>query len=212
MKNALTRLYAILDADAVSARGLTPLPVLDGWLDAGIRLIQLRAKGLSSGAFQELADQVVARAHATGAQVIINDRADIAVMSGADGVHVGQDDLTPAQVRPLLDHDAIVGLSTHTDAQIAAALAQPVSYIAIGPVFGTQTKDTGYAAVGLEQVRRAASAARAAGLPLVAIGGITRAHVASVFEAGADSVAVISDLLGDSLEGCAARVEEWVNL
>ncbi|GMV22235.1 MAG: hypothetical protein AMXMBFR57_21840 [Acidimicrobiia bacterium] len=206
------RLYAILDVDAISARGLTPLAVVDVWLDAGIRLIQLRAKGLSSGAFQELADQVVARAHATGAQVIINDRADIAVLSGADGVHVGQDDLTPAQVRPLVGANAIVGLSTHTDAQIAAALAQPVSYIAIGPVFGTQTKETGYGAVGLEQVRRAASAARAAGLPLVAIGGITRANVASVFEAGADSVAVISDLLGDSLEGCAARVEEWVNL
>jgi thiamine-phosphate pyrophosphorylase len=203
------RLYAILDVDAISARGLTPLAVVDVWLDAGIRLIQLRAKGLSSGAFQELADQVVARAHAAGAQVIINDRADIAVLSGADGVHVGQDDLTPAQVRPLVGANAIVGLSTHTDAQIAAALAQPVSYIAIGPVFGTQTKDTGYAAVGLEQVRRAASAARAAGLPLVAIGGIRRANVASVVEAGADSVAVISDLLGDSLAECASRARDW---
>lgn len=203
------RLYAILDVDAISARGLTPLPVSDVWLDAGIRLIQLRAKGLSSGAFQDLADEVVARAHSAGAQVIINDRADIAVLSGADGVHVGQDDLTPAQIRPLVGSNAIVGLSTHTDEQIAEAVVQPVSYIAIGPVFGTQTKDTGYRAVGLEQVSRAASASRAAGLPLVAIGGITRANVASVIEAGADSVAVISDLLGNSLAECASRARDW---
>lgn len=208
----LPRVYAILDVDTVATRGLAPLEVADVWLDAGVRLIQLRAKNLSSGPFQQLADAVVERAHQAGARLVVNDRADIAALSGADGVHVGQDDLSPAAVRLVIGGNAMVGVSTHTDSQIADAVAQPVSYVAIGPVFGTRTKETGYEAVGVDQVRRAAAAARGAGLPLVAIGGITRLTAASVLEAGADSVAVISDLLGDSLAGCAALAGEWVNL
>jgi thiamine-phosphate pyrophosphorylase len=208
----LPRVYAILDVDTVATRGLAPLEVADVWLDAGVRLIQLRAKSLSSGPFQALADALVARAHQAGARLIVNDRADIAALAGADGVHVGQDDLSPAQVRPIVGSGAIVGVSTHTDSQIADAVAPPVSYVAIGPVFGTRTKETGYEAVGVDQVRRAAAAARAADLPLVAIGGITRLNAASVLETGADSVAVISDLLDDSLAGCAALAGAWVNL
>jgi thiamine-phosphate pyrophosphorylase len=193
-----SRLYAILDVDIVQARGLAPLEVCDSWLDAGVRLIQLRAKTMASGPMLALADALVARARAAGATLLINDRADIARLSGADGVHVGQDDLSPADARVTVGPDAIVGLSTHTEAQIAAAVTQPVSYIAVGPVFGTRTKDTGYGAVGLDLVRTAAAAAHAAGLPLVAIGGITRANASSVFDAGADSVAVIGDLMGDT--------------
>ncbi len=208
----LSRSYAILDVDVVATRGLAPLEVADVWLDAGVRLIQLRAKSLSSGPFQALADAVVARVHAAGGRLIVNDRADIAALAGADGVHVGQDDLSPAQVRSIVGSDAIVGLSTHSDAQIADGVGRPVSYIAIGPVFGTRTKATGYEAVGLEQVRRAAAAAHANGLSLVAIGGITRANAASVLDAGADSLAVISDLLGDTLDGCAGRAAEWIGL
>lgn len=208
----LSRLYAILDVETVAARGLAPLEVADVWLAAGVRLIQLRAKNLSSGPFQELADALVACAHQAGARLIVNDRADIAALSGADGVHVGQDDLSPAEVRLVIGGNATVGLSTHTDAQIAGAVAQPVSYIAMGPVFGTHTKETGYTAVGVDLVGRAAAVVHAAGLPLVAIGGITRLNAASVLEAGADSVAVISDLLGDSLSGCEDRAGEWVSL
>jgi len=147
-----------------------------------------------------------------GAIFVVNDRADLAALCGADGVHVGQDDLSPAHVRTVVGSDAIVGLSTHDDAQIADAVAQPVSYLAIGPVFGTVTKATGYEAVGLDQVRRAAAAAHQAGLPLVAIGGITLVRAASVLNAGADAVAVISDLIpADATEPADQRARQWLN-
>ena len=110
-------------------------------------------------------------------------------------MHVGQDDLAPADVRRIVGDEAIVGLSTHTIDQIRAAVTQPVTYVAIGPVFGSLTKATGYDAVGLEAVRAAAFRADAAGLPLIAIGGITLDTAVSVVEAGAASVAVIGDLL-----------------
>ena len=134
-------------------------------------------------------------AHSAQAQLIVNDRADIARLAGADGVHVGQEDLTPASVRAIVGDTAIVGLSTHTTGQAALAVREPVTYIAVGPVFGTTTKTTGYEQVGLEMVREAARLARGCGLPLVAIGGITLENAASVLEAGAASVAVIGDLL-----------------
>jgi thiamine-phosphate pyrophosphorylase len=128
---------------------------------------------------------------------VINDRADIARLADADGVHVGQADLGPAEVRAIVGEQAMVGLSTHTIDQLERAANQPVSYLAIGPVFGTTSKDTGYDAVGLEMVREAARLAAARGVPLVAIGGITLGRAGSVIEAGAASVAVIGDLLTD---------------
>jgi thiamine-phosphate pyrophosphorylase len=137
---------------------------------------------------------VVAAAEPYGAVVLVNDRPDIALMSHAAGVHVGQDDLPPAVARRLLGTTAVVGCSTHTNEQIDEAAAEPVNYVAIGPVFGTRTKDTGYGAVGLAQV--AAARQRSRGLPVVAIGGITLETAPSVWAAGASSVAVISDLLG----------------
>ncbi len=207
----LPPIYAILDTDLLAARGLAPLDVCDVWLAGGIRLIQLRAKGMASGPMLVLAEALLVRTRAAGAQLIINDRADIAAMCGADGVHVGQDDLAPAEVRRLLGPDALVGLSTHTDAQVADAVTQPVSYIAIGPVFGTRTKDTGCDALGVAGVARAAVPAHAAGLPLVAIGGITLENASSVLAAGADSVAVISDLVGtENRRGLAERARAWV--
>jgi len=114
-------------------------------------------------------------------------------MSGAGGVHVGQDDLPPSAARALLGPRAVVGYSTHTIAQIDGAAAEPVSYIAVGPVFGTRTKDTGYLAVGLDLVREAVR--RSKGRPVVAIGGVTLATAPAVWGAGASAVAVISDLL-----------------
>lgn len=128
-----------------------------------------------------------------GASVVVNDRADLARMAGAAGVHVGQDDLAPKAARELLGPSAIVGYSTHTVRQIEAAVAEPIAYLAIGPVFGTQTKETGYTPVGLDLVRTAARLSR--GIPVVAIGGITIETVPSVLDAGASCVAVIRDLL-----------------
>jgi thiamine-phosphate pyrophosphorylase len=139
--------------------------------------------------------------------VIVNDRADIARMSGAAGVHVGQDDVAPRDARAIVGPDAIVGYSTHTIEQVRAACAEPVSYIAVGPIFGTRTKDTGYHAVGLDLVSAAAKAA--APIPIVAIGGIKLENARSVLDAGAGAVAVISDLLtgGDPQGRIAAYLQ-----
>jgi len=153
----------------------------------------LRAKHLDSGAFLDLCDASVAAGRACGATIIVNDRVDLARLSGAAGAHIGQEDLPPAAARDLLGAAAIIGYSTHSLDQIEAAVREPVSYIAVGPVFGTRSKDTGYDAVGLDLVRWAV---RSAGkVPVVAIGGITLDTAMSVLDAGAASVAVISDLL-----------------
>jgi thiamine-phosphate pyrophosphorylase len=167
----------------------------------------VRAKRLPSDAFLALCDAVVARARAFGAQIIINDRADLARMSGASGVHVGQDDVPPGDARKQVGPVAIVGFSTHTLAQVEKAIREPVSYVAVGPVFGTATKNTGYEPLGLAFVRAARERIPAA-LPVVAIGGITLDTAASVLGAGASQVAVISDLVsrGDP----KARVAEYL--
>ena len=138
--------------------------------------------------------------------MIVNDRFDLARMSGAAGVHLGQEDVAPAHARALLGAAAVVGYSTHTVEQVEAALPQPVSYIAVGPVFGTRTKETGYAAVGMELVSEAARLAAAR--PIVAIGGITLETTPSVIAAGATAVAVISDLLAGGTP--AARVAAYL--
>jgi thiamine-phosphate pyrophosphorylase len=201
-----SRLHAIVDAEVAAASGWTPGDLASALLDGGARIVQVRGKRLGSGPLLDLCDTVVRLATPYGARVIVNDRADLARLSGAAGVHVGQGDLPPAEARAILGPDAIVGCSTHTVAQIETARTEPVSYVAIGPVFGTRTKDTGYEAVGLELV--AAAARLAAGRPVVAIGGITLDTAASVIAAGASAVAVIGDLLsGDP----AARVRAYLD-
>jgi thiamine-phosphate pyrophosphorylase len=135
----------------------------------------------------------VAAAAAVDGVVIVNDRPDVARMAGAAGVHVGQDDLRPPAVRAVVGPSAIVGLSTHTREQILDARAEPIAYAAVGPIFGSRTKDTGYDAVGLELVRVAAGAI-GGHMAIVAIGGITLDRAADVLAAGAASVAVIGDL------------------
>ena len=158
----------------------------------GARLLQLRArKNESSATILHLAERLVAAAHRVGARVIVNDRADIACLADADGVHVGQSDLEVAAVRAIVGPDRIVGVSTHDRAQIDDALAGDATYVAVGPVFLTATKDTGYTPRGLDLVRYAAHR----GKPVVAIGGITLDRAAAVVAAGASAVAVISDIL-----------------
>jgi thiamine-phosphate pyrophosphorylase len=134
--------------------------------------------------------------------LILNDRADLAVLANFDGVHVGQDDLSPEDARRVVGPAKIVGVSTHTDEQVRAAEQTSADYIAIGPVFATGTKSNPDPVIGLVGVRRARALTTK---PLVAIGGITRANARSVIEAGADSVAVISGLLaeGESVEQVA---------
>ena len=202
----MTRLHAILDVDACARCGRAPVDVAREFLDGGLQLMQLRAKQLASGAFLDLADACVGLARQYGASVIVNDRADIARLSGAAGVHVGQDDLPPSAARRLLGDEAIVGYSTHSTEQIDAALAEPITYVAVGPVFGTQTKATGYDAVGLRMVTEAAR--RAGRIPVVAIGGITLETAPAVIGAGAAAVAVISDLL--AAPDVAGRVRAYL--
>ena len=186
-----SRLNAILDAEIAARFGWTIVDLARAFLDGGATFLQLRAKTLSGGEFMSAAQSVVDFGRAYGATIIVNDRADIAAMAGAAGVHLGQEDLAPAAARAIVGERAIVGRSTHTGAPIDAARQEPIDYIAIGPVFGTATKATGYDAVGLEMVRRAVRAGR----PVVAIGGVTLDNAASAITAGAASVAVISDLL-----------------
>jgi thiamine-phosphate pyrophosphorylase len=202
----LPRLYAVLDADVAAAHGWTLVDLASACLDGGARLLQLRAKNRPSGWLLDTADALVDRARPLQAQVIVNDRADVARMARAAGVHVGQDDLTPADARRVIGPDAMVGLSTHNRSQVDRAMTEPVSYVAVGPVFGTATKQTGYDAVGTPLVEYAASNVHR--LPVVAIGGITLARAPDVIARGAASVAVITDLLvtGDP----ARRVAEFV--
>ena len=197
------RLYAIVDADVCAGANRVPLDVARAFLSAGAKLIQLRCKAWGSAAFLDLAHAIVADANRAGATVIVNDRADVAALSGAHGLHVGQDDLSPADARTVIGVTPIVGLSTHTPDQWTAAITEPISYMAIGPVFGTRTKVTGYDAIGLDTVTRASTAAALASLPTVAIGGITADNAVSVIDAGAASVAIITDLLrGDPEARC----------
>lgn len=178
--------------------------MLDAFLAGGATLVQLRDKSPSSAERLTLADAVVARVHAAGGRLIVNDRADVARLSRADGVHVGQDDLSVPDARAIVGPEAIVGVSTHDASQIDAAGQTSASYIAVGPVYDTRTKATGYDARGLALIARAA----ATGKPVVAIGGITLERAPDVIAAGAASVAVISDLLADA--DPAARVRSFL--
>ena len=188
-----------------AAAGRAPLDVARAFLNAGAKWLQLRCKTMPSGAFLELARAIQADAAAADASLIINDRADIATLSGAAGLHVGQTDLSAGDARSVIGDAAILGLSTHSREQWDAALVEPISYIAIGPAFGTGTKHTGYEPIGLHIVKLASTAASAGGVPTVAIGGITLENARSVIDAGAASVAVISDLLkGDPETRCRA--------
>ena len=182
--------YPIVDAGRL--RGRDPAFVVDSLARAGARLVQLRVKGLPDRPWLAMAGAALAAARASGATLVVNDRADIARIVGADGLHVGQDDLTGADARAVVGTGVLLGVSTHNLDQLAAAATEAVDYVAIGPVFPTRTKENPDPVVGLEMVRRARAATTR---PLVAIGGITRANARSVVEAGADGVAVISDLL-----------------
>jgi thiamine-phosphate pyrophosphorylase len=187
-------LYVICDADACRHAGWTLIDFASACLMGGARLLQIRAKQEPSNRFLDDAQMIVENA-GVDAQVIINDRADIARLAAAAGVHVGQEDLSPEQVRDIVGSEAIVGRSTHTPEQLERALDEPISYVAVGPVFGTASKSTGYEALGLSPLKAAVGKASARQLPVVAIGGITLDRAPAVLEQGVASVAVIADLL-----------------
>ena len=200
----LSPLYSILDVDLARAAGHDPEHLCAAWIDAGIQLIQLRAKTLPSGEFLALASRMAAAAAAAGVTFIVNDRVDIAKLSGASGVHVGQGDLAVTAARGIVGDARIVGVSTHNLEQAAEALLAPADYIAIGPIFETTSKANPDPVVRLDGLARVAERARAVQRPLVAIGGITLDRAAEVFAAGASSIAMIAALL-DGDPGARAR-------
>ena len=189
---SIPRLYAIVDAACFSTT--EDLMVSAEQLVAGgCTLLQYRNKSGNARVMLEQARELRRRVGAT-VTLIMNDRADLALVAEFDGVHVGQDDLSPESVRSIIGAGRWLGVSTHNPEQLREAYRTSADYVAIGPVFSTSSKDKPDPVVGLEGVRRARQLTEK---PLVAIGGITRANAASVIEAGADSVAVISDLLRD---------------
>ncbi|HYH85718.1 MAG TPA: thiamine phosphate synthase [Pyrinomonadaceae bacterium] len=202
MLGELPKLYPITDR---RLSGLSHAEQVARLIDGGASLIQLREKHQSPREFYREAEDALKVARARGVRLVVNDRADIALALGADGVHLGQDDMPPAAARALLGKVAIIGFSTHSVEQAIEAARMHVSYVAIGPVFATASKQNPDPVVGLEGVRRVREAV-GRGLPLVAIGGITRDNARSVLDAGADSVAVIGALLTSSDPAAITRL------
>jgi thiamine-phosphate pyrophosphorylase len=191
----LPRLYPILDAGCFpDALGL--IAAAEELVSAGVTLIQYRNKSGNARVMLDQARELRRRSRAGArppqVRLIMNDRADLCLAAEFDGVHVGQEDLSPESVRAIIGPERWLGVSTHDPDQLREADLSSADYLAIGPVFATSSKENPDPVVGLEGVRRARALTRK---PLVAIGGITRANAACVIEAGADSLAVISDLL-----------------
>jgi len=204
MNLVFPRLYAIIDSGLLTASELALAELLAG---SGVELIQYRSKKASSRDFFEVSRQLSSRLAPRRVRFIVNDRPDIALLSAAGGVHVGQTDLSVEEARAICGKELWVGVSTHTVSQVAEADRTSADYVAFGPIFPTTTKENPDAVVGTDLLRQARRLTRK---PLVAIGGITRERAAEVYAAGADSLAVSRDLI------CAAhpavRVREYLEV
>jgi len=179
--------YLVTDRPSLLGREL--VDVVEAAVAGGIGMVQLREKTASTRDFVELARGLLARLRPYGVPLLINDRVDVALAADADGVHVGQDDMRPADVRALIGPDKILGLSVTGEAETRAAAGQPVDYLGAGPVFATATKKDAGAPQGIAGLRTMLALAT---VPVVAIGGIGPANAADVMAAGADGVAVVS--------------------
>lgn len=193
------RLYAIIDSALLRT---SELAVADMLAQAGVALMQYRDKRASPRRLLDVSQQLQAQLAPHGARLVVNDRADVACLAGAAGVHVGQDDLPVDDARRILGPAAWVGISTHNLHQVRAAESTSADYVAFGPVFATATKEHAEPVVGLSLLREARRQTRK---PLVAIGGITLERVGEVFDAGADCVAVARDLVANENPGARAR-------
>jgi thiamine-phosphate pyrophosphorylase len=207
----LPPLYPILDTASIENRGCLIEDAAAAMLEAGARILQFRHKGKYARDVFDAANRVAALCRTHGALFIVDDRADIAMMLDA-GLHVGQDDVPAPIARRLIGTGRVLGFSTHNLDQLGACAEAPVDYVAYGPVFETASKQNPDPVVGLDGVRAAKIAVGAR--PLVAIGGITRSNAAGVLAAGADSVAVIGDLLPEpcTVESIRDRMKEWLDL
>ncbi len=192
MRLVMPRLYVILDAGLIRGPAQEIAAQLIG---AGVRMLQYRAKKVSARGMLETSTNLAETTRNGGATFFVNDRPDVAYLAGAHGVHVGQDDIGVEQARAVVGQDCWVGVSTHTVEQFEEAAASSADYIAIGPVFVTATKENPDPVVGTDLIQRLRLRT---GKPIVAIGGIRLERAAELIEAGADSVAVISDILGST--------------
>ena len=195
MNFELPTIYPITDT---RISGISHAEQIERLAAGGATLIQLREKHALPAEFFDAAEKAMNVARKLGVKIIINDRVDIALALQADGVHLGQDDLSPREARTLLSESAIIGYSTHSVEQAIEAIKLPIDYIAIGPAFETTTKLDPEAVVSMDGLRRVRNAIGK--FPLVAIGGINLANLRSVFDAGADSAAIIGALLSDTDE------------
>jgi thiamine-phosphate pyrophosphorylase len=203
MRLVLPRLYVILDAALITSSERDCALSL---AEAGVRLLQYRNKSASARQLFDSSRELAEALRPQGVTFIVNDRPDVAFLAGASGVHVGQDDLNVEQARLVVGREKLVGVSTHNLDQFERAAASSAEYIAVGPIFATSSKANPDAVIGLDFVRKVRTLTAK---PLVAIGGITRERAASVIEAGADSVAVISGIL--SAPDPAQRAREYIN-
>jgi thiamine-phosphate pyrophosphorylase len=208
MNLVFPRLYAIIDATLLTMPELALAEALAG---SGVELIQYRNKTATSRQLFEVSRQLSKTLCPRGVRFIVNDRPDVALLAGAGGVHVGQEDLGVEEARSIGDSAGLkdwwVGVSTHTLGQVAAADRTSADYIAFGPIFPTTTKQNPDAVVGTELLRRAR---QLTSKPLVAIGGITLQRATEVYRAGADSLAVVRDLICAPDPG--ARASEFLEV
>ena len=204
----LPKVYPILDSEALARRGIALETAAAAFLEGGAEILQIRHKGHWSRDVFDSARRVAKLCREAGAEFVVNDRADFAMLLGA-GLHVGQDDLPPRDARALIGREATLGFSSHNPAQLTAAGGEPVDYVALGPIFATASKQNLDPVVGIEELRRCRSLIEK---PLVAIGGITLENAPEVWAAGADSVAVIGGLLPEesSVRALRERMEQWV--
>ncbi len=204
MNLVFPRLYAIIDPTLLT---ISELELAEALAGSGVELVQYRSKTASSRQFFEVSRNLSSFFKSRGVRFVVNDRADIALLADAGGVHVGQDDLSVEDARAIVGPGRWVGFSTHSLEQVAAADRTSADYIAFGPIFPTATKKNPDPVVGtglLKQARRLTKK------PLVAIGGITLERAAEVYRAGADSLAVIRDLI--AAPNPAVRAREYLDV
>ncbi len=199
MRLVMPRLYVILDAGLMTGSAEETAKQL---IEAGVRILQYRSKSGNAEEMLDVSRRLAAMAAAGGALFFVNDRPDIASLSGAAGVHVGQTDLSVADAREVIGRKRWIGVSTHNEAQFREAIETSADYIAVGPVFPTKSKENPDPTTGLDLIRRVRGLTAK---PIVAIGGITLERAVEVIEAGADSVAVISGIIGAEQPASRAR-------